>query len=93
MSIYEMETHISKLERENKELRDELAGLYPFHAIHNNESGLERADCDEAVEETYVRLILESPTFQWTLEHDDAELMMLGIAQECLGWIASRKLS
>lgn len=88
-----MEAHIAKLEKQVREQQELIAQLYPFHPIHLNTSGLERADCDEAVEETYVRLIIESATFQWTLENDDAELMMLGIAQECLGWIASRKLS
>jgi hypothetical protein len=87
MSIYEMEAHIYKLERENKELRDELAGLYPFHPIHNNESGLERADCDESVEETYFRLIIESPVFEWIKANDDPAMFLLELAQQCISWV------
>lgn len=93
MSIYDMEMAISKLEKQNKELRQQLQEVYPFYSVHLNQSGLERAKEDEAVEETYFRLITESPTFEWILENDDPELFMLGLMQECLSWIANRKIS
>lgn len=62
-----------------------------FTPIYNNTSGLEGAREDEAVEETYFRLIIESPTFQWIAENDDPELFLLGLMQECITWMSTRK--
>lgn len=61
----------------------------PF-PMHFNGNGLLAAQPDEAVEETYVRLILESPYFTEMPEYEQ-ETFMLGIAQECIQWVQKRK--
>ena len=47
-------------------------------------------DMDEAVEDAYFRLIIESPFFD-DLEPEDRELFLLTIAQSCIQWTLDRK--
>lgn len=56
-----------------------------------NGNGIQGADEDECVEDTYFRLIIESEFFD-TLEPDDRELFLLAIAQSCIDWVLQRKV-
>jgi hypothetical protein len=53
-------------------------------------SGIEGGDPDEAVEDTYFRLIIESPFFK-QLDPDDQEGFLLYLAQACIQWVQERK--
>jgi len=55
-----------------------------------NMNGIEGANEDEAVEDTYFRLIIESPFFD-DLDPDDRELFLTEIARRCLDWVLDRK--
>ena len=60
-----------------------------FTPIHQNDSGLEAANEDESVEETYFRLILESVTFD-RMNSQDKEMFLLEIAAQCIHWVQNR---
>jgi hypothetical protein len=62
-----------------------------FTPLHNSSfSGIEGGDPDEAVEDTYFRLIIESPLFK-QLEPDEQEIFLITLAQNCLQWVMERK--
>lgn len=57
-----------------------------------NGNGIQGADEDECVEDTYFRLIIESEFFH-TMDDDpeDQELFMLLLGQACIDWVVRRK--
>jgi hypothetical protein len=61
-----------------------------FTPLHNSFAGIEGANEDETVEDTYFRLIIESPFFD-DLDPEDRELFLLTIAQSCIQWTLDRK--
>lgn len=61
-----------------------------FTPMHNNTTALEAAQEDEAVEETYFRLIIESPTFD-IMDPRDREMFLLELAQQCITWVQDRE--
>ena len=61
-----------------------------FTPMHNNTFALEASQPDESVEETYFRLIIESPTFD-ALDPPDREQFLLTLAQQCIAWVQDRE--
>lgn len=55
-----------------------------------NGAGLEGANEDECIEDTYSRLIIESPFFK-QLDPDEQEGFLLYLAQGCIQWVMERK--
>ncbi len=58
--------------------------------LHGSFAGIEAGNVDEAVEDTYFRLMIESPFFD-NLDSEDRELFLLTIAQSCIQWTLDRK--
>lgn len=61
----------------------------PVFTIMHGGNGLEEAQVDEAVEETYFRLIIESAYFDAMIP-DERELFLIGLMQEMLTWLGDR---
>lgn len=61
----------------------------PVFTMMFNGNGLEAAQPDEAVEETYFRLIIESGFFD-NLDPNERELFLIGLMQEMLTWLGDR---
>lgn len=61
-----------------------------FTPVHNNTAALEAAEPDECIEETYFRLIIESPTFD-AMNSEDREMFLLELAQNCVTWVQQRR--
>lgn len=65
-------------------------GHTPFAPMFNG-NGLEEANEDESVEETYFRLIIESPYFD-AMDSENREMFLLSLAQECISWVQDRNV-
>lgn len=60
----------------------------PF-PVHFNGNGLQDSQPDETVEDTYFRLIIESPLFDgW--DSTEREMFLLELAQNCISWVQDR---